>query len=189
LLGCGDDPTGSEPEIRREGELHFLRPRAGAPPLEADSVSFYAKVGQDREVRMRYTSSSGSGSGEFLRFRVRQNSLLRRPDGTPFAVGDSVRIDIVVVDHPRLIVDFRPAGLDFSPTAPAELRMEYGETDDDVDADGDVDARDEDLESTIGLWRQEAAGQPWARIGSIVVKDLERVEGTLIGFTRYALAY
>ena len=48
---------------------------------------------------------------------------------------------------------------------------------------------DETLELTIGIWRQENDGDPFERLGSLLVDNLEEVEAELGGFSRYALAY
>src|SRR2546421_8972633 len=39
-------------------QLHIVAQGASAPPLYADSVSFYAVWGQDREVRMYYQGAT-----------------------------------------------------------------------------------------------------------------------------------
>ena len=84
---------------------------------------------------------------------------------------------------------FEPAGLTFNPSRPAELRIHYNHADDDLDEDGDVDLDDATLELTIGIWRQENDGDPFERLGSLLVDNLEEVEAELGGFSRYALAY
>jgi hypothetical protein len=171
-------------------ELHFLRPAPSAPPLATTEVSFWAKRGEDREVRLPYEPLPGaSDTAEFLRFRVPSAALDRRPDGTAFAAGDSVLITLRVVDQSRLIVEFEPAGLRFSPADPARLRIEYGEADHDLDGDGLVDDRDATLETQLSMWRQEAPGQLWYRVPGAAAPDLDEVEADILGFTSYALAY
>src|SRR5438128_10290861 len=74
-------------------QLHIVAQGASAPPLYADSVSFYAVWGQDREVRMYYQGATpGVRGDEMLRFKVPGDGLLRRPDGSEFQSGDSIRI-------------------------------------------------------------------------------------------------
>ena len=88
LVACGDG-TAPAPSGRLAEELHFLRPAASAPPLATTEVSFWAKRGEDREVRVRYEPLPGaSDTAEFLRFSVPSAALERRPDGTAFAAGD-----------------------------------------------------------------------------------------------------
>lgn len=191
LLGtaaCSEGPTAGAG--RSADELHFLRPALDAPPLAATSVSFYAKRGEDREVAIYYRPRAGSGdSSQFLRFRVPASSLSRRPDGTTVAVGDSVLITITVRDPARFIVGFEPAGLRFSDASPARLQMEFAEANDDVNGDGVIDAHDADATSRLGIWRQEANGQPWYPTGSTVFVDLQELEANVLGFTNYAIAY
>lgn len=185
VAACSDDTvTNPDPDPKPEAELNFLRPAANATPLAQKSASFYAVKGEDREIRLFYTNG-----GEFLRFRVRDDALDRYPDGSLIADGDSVLISVAVIDTLRLIVDFQPAGLKFSPNEPAELEIRYAETDDDIDDDGDVDAEDSALELTLAIWKQEQPGALWERVGSLVMEDLEEVEADLTSFTRYAIAY
>lgn len=188
FVGCNE---ATSPDIARASEeLNFLRPALGAPPIADTMVSFWAKRGEDREVRLRYASRPGSTEMEdFLRFSVPAAALDRRPDGSVFAVGDSVLITVRVVDPVRMVVDFQPSGLRFSAKSPARLRIEYGEADDDIDGDGDVDDRDSSLETQLTIWRQETPGQLWYKMASAVFEDLEEVEADVFGFTGYAIAY
>ncbi len=150
-------------------------------------MSFWAVKGRDADVEIRYVPLPGQSSGErCLRFRLDDDSLLRRPDGSAIRAGDSVRITIRVVDYDQFHFEFLPAGLRFAPESPAELRISYRFADRDFNGDGVVNSRDEDFE--FGFWRQERAGLPWTRIGSARLHDLEEVRADLDGFTRYALA-
>lgn len=184
-LGACDSATESDPpEQAPEAQLAFLTPRAGAPALAATSVSLLATKGEGAEVRIDYVTGE-----EFLRFKVEDETLLRRPDGTAIAVGEQVLITITVADANRGIIVFQPAGLRFDPAHPAELKIRYAEADDDLDDDGDVDDEDDQLESELAIWKQELVTDPWERVGSAVFKDLDEVEADLTGFTRYAIAY
>jgi hypothetical protein len=116
-------------------------------------------------------------------------SLRARPDGTPFAEGDSILITIRVVDPAQMLFELEPSGLTFSPDVPAELKIHYDQTGGDLDDDGDVDVDDDAIESTMAIWRQESPGDPFVRVGTAVVEDLEEAEAELQGFSRYALAY
>src|SRR5881398_1530397 len=82
---CGGDSTAPQTEIKNTGDLHFLRLSASAPQLQSTVVSFYAKKGEDREIRVRFKNGE-----DYLRFRVFASSLSQRPDGTSFVAGDSV---------------------------------------------------------------------------------------------------
>jgi hypothetical protein len=184
LAACGSSTENAPPDQLPESELTFLSPRPGAPPLAVSAVSLIAIKGQGSEARLEYATGE-----DFLRFKLDGESLLRRPNGLPFQDGDAVVITIAVVDAARMIVQFSPAGLQFDPSHPAELRLRYAEADDDLDDDGDVDDDDEEIELDFSIWRQETIGAPWERIGSAVLKDQEEVEADLTGFTRYAIGY
>lgn len=184
LAACDSATENDPPDQVPESELAFLSPRVGAPPLTVSAVTLLATKGEDAEARIEYATGE-----DFLRFRLEDGSLLRRPDGTPLRDGESVLITITVVDASRMIVQFAPAGLRFDPAEPAELRLRYAEADDDHDDDGDVDEDDEDIELDFSIWRQETIGAPWERIGSAVLEDRDEVEADLTGFTRYAIGY
>ena len=185
-VSCGDS-TGPTDE-RPASELNFLRPAANAPEFADTTVTFYAKRGEDRQVRIRYAVAPGQFE-EFVRFRVRDDALLARPDGRTIAQGDSLLITVRGVDFARLIVEFQPSGLRFSPSEPAELTFKYNHTDPDLDGDGDVDADDLVFETLLSVWRQEAPGQPWFKVVSKVEIGIDEIEADITGFTGYALAY
>lgn len=186
-LACGD---GTGPERRQTDDLTFLRFSASAPDLAQSSVTFWAVKGQDRRGRLFFVTPLNSpDTAEFMTFRVREESLLRRPDGTPFADGDSIQITITLLDPVRLAVNMQPAGLRFSSFEPAELEFDYGESDEDYDNDGVVDDDDSVAERRIAIWRQELPGQPWVRLSSRVEVSLDEVEADITSFTSYALAF
>jgi hypothetical protein len=187
LTACGESTsTGG----KRTEDLRFLRLAPDAPPLAAQTATFHAKVGEDREVRMFFRPRPGeSDSTEFLRFRVDAGSLWRRPDGSTFAVGDSVLITITMIDLSRLILDFQPSGLRFNVQRPAELKIRYENADHDFDDDGDEDEGDVLLEGSFNVWKREDATQPWFPLGSIRHLEIDEVEADILGFTNHALAY
>lgn len=190
--GNGDDDESDDEDDDRDDddEPDFLEADEDAPPLASTEVSFYAVRGQARDVRIMYRPEPGAAdSTEFVHFVVPAGSLVAEPDGTPIAEGDSLRITLTVVDTQRLIVQYEPAGLQFSTGNPAEVTYSYGETEDDLDGDGDVDADDEAIETTFAIWRQETAGGPYTAIPSTVNTSAEQVFAEIDGFTRYAVAY
>lgn len=184
IAACHDG-TAPAPVSRSAEQLHFIRPAPTAASLPDTAVSFWAKRGEDRELRLYY---SGTGQ-EFLRFSVPAAALVQRPDGSRIAVGDSVLISLRVIDPSRLIVDFQPSGLRFSSASPARLRVALAETDSDLNGDGVVNQEDDSLKTQLSFWRQEAAGQPWFKVASAVFIDLDEVEADILGFSGYALAY
>lgn len=182
LLGaCDGGSTGSPAPVAREDELVFIRPAANAPALVTRDTSFWVTAGDGREVRIPYVNGVAC-----LEFKVPGNGLLRRPDGTAFRRGDSVRITVRLPDPGRFAFEFQPAGLRFDPDHPAELRVRYSYADRDFNGDGRVDSADQSFD--FGLWRQEAAGQPWAGLVTIRDADLQEVRATLQGFTKFAVA-
>lgn len=188
LAACGDSTGNDEEQIVETGELGFLRLAEDAPPFPVVTKSFVAVKGQDREVRL-YHAPVGDDSTEFLRFRVRDDALFARPDGSRFANGESVTITVTVVDLANLIVDFQPAGLRFNPSEPAELKFKFSEADDDLDDDGDVDGSDESIEQVLAIWRRESPAEPWVQLSSVVEVELDEIEADITGFTNYAIAY
>lgn len=190
LLACGNDGTGPGDDVKTDAELTVLRTAASAPPLVATTASFYALKGQNREVRLFYRPAPGSlDSTEFLRFKVPDESLDRRPDGSVIANGDSVLITVTVLDVAKLIVDFQPAGLRFAASKPAELKLSFAEADGDLDDDGDIDGDDVAAESRLAIWRRETIADPWVRLSSVLSVSRDEVEATITGFTNYAIAY
>jgi hypothetical protein len=186
--GCSDS-SGPDEISKPPSELTVLRLAEESPPLFNPEESFWAVRGEDREVRIFFQDDVGGAGEEFLRLRVDAPSLLSYPDGTPFAVDDSVLITVRVVDPAQLLFELEPTGLRFNPQEPAELKIHYDHADDDLDDDGDVDSEDDEIERTLAIWRQESPGDPFVRLGSLLIEDLEEIEAELEGFSRYALAY
>lgn len=178
-LACNGDSTAPQsPNQALESELNFLSLRMDAPPLVTTDTSFWAVAGQFHQLIIRQQPDQpGQEGDEFLEFELRPTTLYRRPDGTFFAPGDSILIQ-VTVDSSRVLAEFRPSGLEFNPDEPARLELNYD------------DAEDEFLvvESQIDIWRQERPGDLWFRLGSVRFEDLDEIEARLFGFTRFALA-
>lgn len=195
-IACASEGTtpvgaGPDPNPVPQAQLSFLRPATGVT-LRSDSVSFWAVRGQDRDVAMYYRPPGGGGdSVRFLRFRVRDESLLRRPNGVAFATGDSVRITIRILDLSKLITQFSPSGLVFSASRPAELRLDFKNADRDYNRDGVVDQGDTNLISTFAIWKQEAVEQPWFKLTSAVEVsgNLSEVKADVTSFTNHAVAW
>ena len=189
LAGGCSDSSGPDDNTRPPADLTILRVDQASPPLYNPEESFWAVRGEDREVRIFFQDDVGGAGEEYLRLRVDAPSLLAYPDGTPFATDDSVLITVRVVDPTRLLFELEPSGLRFSPSDPAELKIHYNHADDDLDEDGDVDGEDDAIEQTLSIWRQESPGDPFVRLGSLLVDELDEAEAELQGFSRYALAY
>jgi hypothetical protein len=187
-VSCSDS-NGPGDITKPPAELSIVKLAQTSPPLFNAADSFYAKRGEDREVRISFADIEGGKGEEYLRLRVDAASLFARPDGTLFLVGDSILIHVQVVDPAQLLFELQPSGLRFSSNAPARLKIHYDQADDDFNEDGHVDGVDDSIETTLGIWRQETPSDPFVRLGAAVVTDLEEIEADLQGFSRYALAY
>lgn len=196
--GCGgDSPNPVDPGTKVDttptptSALTFLRPATNVV-LSKDSATFWAKAGEDREVAMYYRPVAGStDSVRFLRFRVRKEALLTRPNGTPFANGDSVLITIRMLDFSKLITEFSPSGLKFNPSKPAELRLDFRNADRDYNRDGSVTSADTVVAAKFAIWKQEAVNQPWFKLTSAIEVDANfaEVKADITSFTNHAVAF
>lgn len=196
---CDRLPTAAEPDAppglslksSNESDLTFLPHVAGAPALANFTASFWAVKGKTRQASLYYRRQPGElDSTEFVRFRVDDKALFKRPNGTPFAKGDSVLITLAVVDTARLIVDFQPSGLSFDPKSPARLWISWAETLRDLNGDGAVNGADEAIRlATQSIWKQETAGALWQTIKTSFDFPFERMSAKITSFTRYAMAY
>lgn len=185
-VGCSDS-TGPEPG-KVDDELEFVRFPA-TPPVETLQASFWAVKGENRELEIDYLPDEvGQEAEEFLEFEVPGNGLLRRPDGSLFAEGDSILITVTLSSDGRFLFDMQPSGLEFDPDHPARLEITYRGLDDDLDGDGDVDSDDDDLESRLRVWKQERSGEPWFPVGTLHVEDFDEIEGEITGFTGFCIA-
>ena len=188
LAGCGDDPSG--PEVKNDADLNVVVQAPTAPALTALTRTVLVTRGEDAELRLYYRGRLGTAdSTEFLRLRFDDETLLARPDGTPILVGQSVLVTVTVPDPTKFLVNLEPTGLRFNPNRPAELKWKLNEREHDLDDDGDIDATDASLFTTLAVWRQETAGQPWSRLASKIEVELDEIDVDLVGFSNYIVAY
>ena len=188
LAACSDDTSG--PGGVPDATLNFVRQDPTAPPLVAARDSFWAKVGDGREVRLFYQGSTPADSGEeFLRFEVPGDALYRRPNGSAFQAGDSILITVTVVDPERLVFEFGPSGLQFHPDHPARLRIRYGNCDHDFDDDGDLDEADDDIESQLALWHRSSPSALWVQVGTVKFEEADEIDANIATFSQYAVAW
>jgi hypothetical protein len=183
--------TSSGPRsVAPRATLNFVRQDSTYKPLFSAQGKFWAKVGQDRAVRLVYQGSTPADSGaEFLRFEVPSDGLYRKPDGTSFAAGDSIQITVTVVDPKQFRFDFQPSGLQFNPNDPARLKVEYHYADPDFNGDGRVDSTDAEIETVLSLWRREPPDSLWFQMAAVKSVELEDFEATVLGFSQYAVAW
>ena len=185
LLACSDN-TG--PESRPDAELNIVQQDTLAPPLDSTVVHFWAKMGDGREVRIEYAPPLDSAE-DFLRFEVPGDGLLRKPDGSSFADGDSILITITVVDQSKFLFRFEPSGLQFSSEHPARLKIHYSLANHDFDDDGTVDSDDDAIEHLLDMWRREGTTSPWFRVGSVKFEESDEIDANILSFSEYALAW
>jgi hypothetical protein len=190
-VACSGSPVEVDPPgtTKPPADLAIIKVPTTAPALFNDSVSFYAKVGQDAEGFIYYLGAAGGRGEKFARLRIRQRSLLARPDGTPFGANDSVLITMKMTNPRELLVELSPSGLKFNTSDPAELRLEYAVTGGDLNGDGKSDNDDNQIETKLSIWRQEKAGDPFVKIGSVKTEGLRELKADLTSFSRYAIAY
>jgi hypothetical protein len=160
------DSNGSDDSGTPSGELNVLRLPPTAPPLCSDSVSAL------------FTKRNTGGPQEIaLQF------------GTPFNLGDTITITVKWVGSDSVLFEMRPTGLKFSPTAMARLRIQYDECHGDFNDDGQDDDDDAEAEANFQVFRQENPGEDFFPVGTLVVKDEDRIDADLPGFSRYMIAY
>lgn len=188
---CSSDNTGptNPVQMRPPGQLNIITLAQNSPPVWNPTVTFWALKGEDREARIFFQDATGGRGEEYLRLTIRDDALLARPDGTPFAVGDSILITVTVVDPQEILFELEPSGLAFDPAEPAELEIDYGEADTDFNHDGLVDAEDDVIESELSVWRQELPGGPFEKVASVLIEEFTEIKADLLGFSRYAIAY
>ena len=191
LLGFAacSDSTSPGDTTRDPAQLNVVRLASTSPPLFNAADSFYAKKGEDRELRIYFQDQVGGSGEEFLRLIVSAPSLLARPDGTPILTGDSVQIHVRVADPTRILFEMEPAGLTFDPARPAELKIHYAHADHDFNEDGSINSLDSAIEQQLAIWKQETLPDPFVRLGSLNEVTLEEIDADILGFTRYAIAY
>jgi hypothetical protein len=187
LLGCSDsNGPGGVPNA----QLNIIQQDTTAPPLVATRDSFWAKVGDGRELHLFYQGATPADSGEeFLRFEVPGDALFRKPDGSAFQAGDSILITVTVIDNAKFHFQFEPSGLQFNPDHPARLRVEYSESNHDFNEDGVEDESDDEIEHTLDLWRREGPTAAWFRVGSVKFEELDEIDANILSFTEYAIAW
>jgi hypothetical protein len=186
---CSDSGAPNGDNSKPPSELNVIHVAPSSTPLFNASASFYAKRGEDREVRIFFQDASGGEGEEYLRLRVDAGSLLATPDGTPILPGDSVLIQVSVVDPAEMLFDLQPTGLKFNPAVPARLTIHYDHAGGDLNDDGVSDGLDTSIESTLAIWRQETLADPFVRLTSVLTIQTAEAEAELTGFSRYALAY
>jgi hypothetical protein len=153
-------------------------------------VSFWAKKGKDREIRIDYLDPNNGKPKwrDYFKLKVRKESLLALSDGTPIAKGDSVLIT-AVVDPVYMAVSLEPSGLQFDVRKPVELEWKYKGAAEDVNGDGVVDDVDEAiLDNLVMLWQHEK-GDPWYEMVFKHDRGGKKITALLYHFSGYAVSW
>jgi hypothetical protein len=179
-LACTDSsgPTKPPVVVPPSALTIVTLPAISAPPLCQDSVGFWARTDQDREVTISFNDGSCAPGEKFMKFEVKKGSLSQRPDGSAFAAVDSIFIWIKPAPD-SVLFDFQPSGLRFKGSRPARLELEYEE----------AEITDSTIENQINLWVQEQPGDSLLQVGSVKSEEFNEVQADILGFSRYALAY
>lgn len=189
--GCSSDST-------NEGGTETPTPlllAATAPALCSDSAGAWFKkdpAGPDSTIALVFPENPPDCQGsthDFLRLKLKGNSLSRYPDGTLIANGDSVFISVKWVGNDSILFELKPSGLQFDQDDRAELKIEYDEVGDDLNHDGDHDEEDDDIERRLDIYRQEHPGAPFVRVGTGKIEEEHEIEAKLSGFSRFMIAY
>ena len=190
LVGaCADSTEPDDDDDDVDGsELTFVSLESGVNVPTRDT-SFVVTAGEEFELELFTDPEPGDEDGEeFFEFEIDEESLLRRPDGTPFQPGDTITITVSVPGDDYVFY-FEPSGLVFNPNRPAEMKITYIDADDDFDDDGDVDDDDVDFEQDLSIWRQNVLNGPWENIGATIHSiETDEIEFDVEHFTGFALA-
>ena len=190
LAGCSDstDPGDDDDDVVPTSELTFARLESGVNVPTRDT-SFVVTAGEEFQIELLTDPEAGEEDGEeFFEFELEEESLLRRPDGTPFQPGDTITITITVPGNEYAFF-FEPSGLVFNPNRPAEMKISYIDADDDFDDDGDTDDDDVAFEGDLSIWRQNVLNGPWENIGATIHSiETDEIEFDVEHFTGFALA-
>jgi hypothetical protein len=188
LSSCRDSIT--DPQGFALADLKLLHVTYDYPKLVTPTVSFWAVKGRSAGADLLYHARAGqTDSTKFVEFRLDPGSLDRRPDGSAIAAGDSVFITLTATDADHMRIQFEPSGLRFAAGSLPTLKIFWIACGDDVNYDGKVDAADDVIVSKLGVWRQEAADQPWFLLPSTVVRANHEVSAQVSGFSGYAASY
>ena len=187
-LACSDS-SGLDQTVKPPAELRVITLPPSHPPLYSDTVSFLAVKGQGAEAAIFFQDEEGGQGDEYLRLKLNGQSLKARPDGTPFADGDTITITLRVVDSDSILFQFEPSGLAFNADHPAELKIRYAECQGDFNDDHHVNEEDTDILHQLAIWRQPLLTDPYTRLSSVRVDEEDGIVAELTGFSRYAIAY
>ena len=213
LAACGDAAApGNPPPQTTSDALHALRWAPGASPRTFGGVStqpggeparafpdaptvlstqllrFWAYATRDASGEVFYLASDSTWQ-PYVSLLVPSGSLLRRPDGTLFAPGDSIEITMAM-DTALVLVDLEPTGLYFNPLIPAKFNISYSGSNPDYNGDGLVNFLDTYIEQWLmGLWVRRYPSDPWESVGAIESLLGKLFSADLRHFSEYAVSW
>ncbi len=156
--------------------------------LMPGDTGFYAVKGRSYDVVLRFQSTSSTLGDKVLEFQLAAGSLLKRPDGTLIAAGDSVFIEIRPDTAGKMAFTFSPSGLVFDSTAPAVLTMWCNHAAADLNGDGVVNSTDEQLWYEMAIWKRESTTDPWTQQSTTRSTDGYQLQTPVTGFTGFSVA-
>ncbi len=194
LTAACDTATGPRPYGRNAGGDS----NSGSPlltPIDTPYIalmprdtSFWAVKGKNYDVVLRFRSTTATPGDQVLEFKLANNSLLTRPDGSTIANGDSVLIEIRPDTTGKMAFTFYPSGLAFDSTAPALLTMWCNHAAADLNGDGVVNSVDEQLWFEMAVWKRESPTDPWSKQNTTRSSDGYQLQTAVGGFTGFSVA-
>lgn len=159
--------------------INILAPAPDAPELQTYSMSFWAVKGQAKTVQINYERKPGQSQAQpFLRVQIPADAMLRRPNGSPIAAGDSIRISIDI-ERRQFLVHLEPHGLVFRDERPLNLKIWYRY----ASLPRGLDER------LLDLNYQPTDGLPWLSLGAQQSTTEDWVSKNLNHFSNYAVAW
>ena len=173
--------------VRPGGNVGLVEAAPPAPsPLSANQVSFWAYTSQDASIQVNYLDADSTWQ-PYVSLSVLSGSLLRRPDGSFFAAGDSIEITLTF-DTTEIVFEAEPSGLVFNPLVPATLKVWYGGTNPDFNLDGVVNWLDRLIENQLlGLSTRLDADDPWDLLSALQSLLAKQFTASLLHFCGYAV--
>ena len=172
-----------------DSQLNILAVADDSPRLETYRTTFKACKNKSQKLRIGYLPKPDVVTGLFLELEIPKYSLYRWPSGRWFGSRECVWIT-ATIDHDNMVVKFEPEGLRFRSSRPAKLRMWYTYANLDLNGDGVVDHRDEEIiDGDLALWRLPHDGGAWVKIGSVHFESAMQFKASLTRFSHYAVAH
>ena len=172
-----------------DSELNILAMADDSPRLVTYRKTFKACKSKSQKLQIGYLAKPDVVTGLFLELEIPKYSLSRMPNGRRIASWECVWIT-ATIDPDNMVVKFEPEGLRFRSSKPAKLRMWYTYANLDLNGDGVVDHKDEEIiDEDLALWRLPYDGGAWVKIGSVHAENAMQFTARLTRFSHYAVAH